>query len=175
MVVRLEHLSKTDIERVLKDNYDLDPRAFVAQARERGLDRLLDNPQNLDMLAAAVASGEWPDSRAGAFELACRSLVTESNEEHSVANAGQPDTTALLDVAGRLFAGQLIAGTLGYALPRPSRSDRGVSVAPPTSPTTQRVRGLCSTPDYSSARPKDASPPHTARSRSSSRPGTWPA
>ena len=120
MVVRLEHLSKTDIERVLKDNYDLDPRAFVAQARERGLDRLLDNPQNLDMLAAAVASGEWPDSRAGAFELACRSLVTESNEEHSVANAGQPDTTALLDVAGRLFAGQLIAGTLGYALPGPA-------------------------------------------------------
>ena len=120
VVVRLEPLSKTDIARILKDNYDLDPRAFVAHARERGLDRLLDNPQNLDMLAAAVASGEWPDSRADAFELACAALVTEPNEEHRIANAGQPDTAALLDVAGRLFAGQLIAGTPGYALPGPS-------------------------------------------------------
>ena len=49
-----------------------DPDGFIAAARQRGVDRLLHNPQNLELLAKSVAAGEWPDSRRETFEQACR-------------------------------------------------------------------------------------------------------
>ena len=64
-VLRLEPLSKENIKDILTCNHGVeDPDGFVAVARERGVDGLLANPQNLELLASSVAEGNWPDSPA---------------------------------------------------------------------------------------------------------------
>ena len=61
------------------------------QARQAGLEGLLDNPQSLELLARAVNQGDgWPESRLEVFELACREMAGESNQEHQLA---APDQT----------------------------------------------------------------------------------
>ncbi len=54
----------------------------MAAARQRGVDRLLHNPQNLELLAKSVAGGEWPNTRQETFEQACRILVRSSGPPH---------------------------------------------------------------------------------------------
>ena len=71
------------------------------------------------MLAKAVAGGRsWPESRKETFEMACREIVREHNEEHQAAQESNspPAPDRLLDAAGRLCAVQLISGTAGYTL-----------------------------------------------------------
>ena len=124
-VLALDPLTSDDALRILDvGNGPSDAAAFIESARDRGLDALLANPQSLVMLADAVnAGGEWPTSRTETFERACRSMAEEMNEEH--ANAledwyAPPDV--LVDAAGRLCAGLLLADRDGYSL-RPSASD----------------------------------------------------
>ena len=118
-VLRLDPLSEDSIREILlqRDTGVEDAVAFIAMARERGIDALLANPQSLLMLAMAVAGGKWPETRTETFDLACRRLVREYNREHQLANRrlaiSQPD---LLDAAGRLCAVQLLTGRAGYAL-----------------------------------------------------------
>ena len=91
-----------------------EPDAFMEEARARGIDHLLTNPQNLNMLAKAVAGGAWPESRMRTFELACGNLVQEPNLEHQIAFRDRPGTSELLAAAGRLSAIQLLTGHAGY-------------------------------------------------------------
>ena len=117
-VVRLDPLSKRNIKDILVKNHGVeDADAFVAAARERGVDGLLSNPQNLELLAKSVARGKWPNSRKETFEQACRMLVHEPNGEHRVANPSAAATDPLIEAAGRLCAVQLLAGKAGYTLP----------------------------------------------------------
>ena len=126
-VLALDPLTSDDALRIL-DGRDgpSDPSAFIEAARDRGLDALLANPQSLVMLADAVGAGdEWPTSRTETFERSCRSMAEETNEEH--ANAledwyAPPDV--LVDAAGRLCAGLLLADCDGYALRRPASDAR---------------------------------------------------
>ena len=68
-VIRLDPLSKQNIKAILANNHGAeDPDGFIRAARERGVDRLLENPQNLDMLAEFVSQGRWPDSRKEMFD-----------------------------------------------------------------------------------------------------------
>ena len=80
-VLRLDPLPDHGVLEILERNHDDDdPGAFVAEARERGVEDLLLNPQNLRMLAEAVAEAdEWPRTRAETFDMACRKLVSEEN------------------------------------------------------------------------------------------------
>ena len=73
------------------------------------------------MLAKVVGHGhEWPKSRTETFEHACRLMVEETNEEHAIAFADyHVPPNDLVDAAGRLCAGLLIADRDGYALRRP--------------------------------------------------------
>ena len=87
------------------------------------MDRLLRNPQNLDLLAKSVLQGKWPDSRKETFDLACRMLVREPNGQHRAANRSSLDTSLLIDAAGRLCATQLISGAAGYTLPDRAEPD----------------------------------------------------
>ena len=116
-VLRLDPLSGDGI-RVLLDLHAgvVDAAEFIAAARERGIDSLLPNPQNLEMLANAVAGGAWPDSRIRTFDLACERLVGEPNVEHRIANPNDSPASDLLDAAGRACALQLICGLKGVAL-----------------------------------------------------------
>ena len=115
-VLRLNLLTGLDVIQILGDHPGIgDPQAFIKEARERGVDGLLVNPQNLTMLADVVAQdGGWPKSRLETFEKACSQIVREHNEEHQ--HGEQPSAPDLLKAAGRLCAVQLFSGTAGYSL-----------------------------------------------------------
>lgn len=116
-VLRLDPLSDDGIREILDHHTGIeDVDKFISTARERGIDSLLANPQNLRMLAEAVSGGIWPETRTRTFELACEKLVRESNTEHQITNPGDPSACELLDAAGRLCALQLICGLEGAAL-----------------------------------------------------------
>ena len=118
-VLRLDPLSEDDIREILRRcNGIEDADAFVATARDRGIDGLLANPLSLRMLAGAATDDVWPETRMQTFEQACRKLVREHNVQHLLATPQYEDVSALLDAAGRLCAVQLLAGNAGYSLSR---------------------------------------------------------
>ena len=117
-IVRLDPLSGRNVKDILANNHGVeDTDGFIEAARERGVDRLLRNPQNLDLLATSVLRGKWPDSRKETFEQACGMLVCEPNGEHRVANPSSTSAGPLIEAAGRLCAVQLLSGGAGYTLP----------------------------------------------------------
>ena len=119
-VLRLDPLTDSDISSILDARSDVpDAGAFIKAAEERRVEGLLTNPQTLAMLADVVGAGEgWPESRIQTFEMACRQMAREHNDEHAAAQ--EPDGPAapaqLLGAAGRLCALQLISGSSGYTL-----------------------------------------------------------
>ena len=115
-VLRLDPLTPEEAEVVAADGYVKDAAGFLTQAREKGLGGLLGNPQNLTLLASAVAGGRWPGSRRELFELACRRLVLEENEEHLLAGRDRPARNELLEAAGRICALLLLSGTAGVEI-----------------------------------------------------------
>ena len=118
-VLRLDPLTEADILKILRNNLKVDdPEKFVREARQKGLETLLENPQSLSMLADAVAGagGDWPETRIQTFDMACRTLLHEHNQEHQVAKPDSVAISDLLDAAGLLCAVQLLTGKAGYAL-----------------------------------------------------------
>ena len=114
-VLRLDPLSDEGIRELLNRHPDVDePDAFMEEARARGIDHLLTNPQNLNMLAKAVAGGVWPRTRLQTFELACDNLVREPSTDHQIAIRDRPGRSELLATTGRLFTIQLLTGHDGY-------------------------------------------------------------
>ena len=122
--LRLDPLTPTDIENILRESLGVsDPKAFVEQAHERGVDGLLFNPKGLELLVAAVHQGsDWPNSRIETFELACAQMARERNREHRNAKRPGVPLGSLIDSAGRLCALQLIADLIGYSLDEDSAS-----------------------------------------------------
>ena len=116
-VLRLNPLSDEAIRELLNRRADIDDaNAFVDEARERRIDQLLTNPQNLNMLADAVSGGAWPQTRLKTFELACEKLVQEFNPGHQFANLDRPATPKLLAATEMLCAIQLLTGYAGYEI-----------------------------------------------------------
>ncbi|MCY4438593.1 MAG: hypothetical protein OXE53_00055 [Deltaproteobacteria bacterium] len=123
-VMRLDPLSKRDIEDILANKFGVeDTDSFIAAARQRNVDKLLTNPQNLDLLAKSVLEGKWPDSQRETFEQACRMLAREPNGDHLAANPSAGDIDPLIGAAGRLCAAQLLSGGAGYTLPDRAEPD----------------------------------------------------
>lgn len=124
-VLHLEPLSKQNIKDILCKNFDIeDTDGFIATARERGIDALLNNPQTLGMLAESVSAGKWPKTRKETFELACEKLLTEVNDEHLIANPSNRNIPQLIKAAGRLCAVQILTGGAGYTLQGRALPDR---------------------------------------------------
>ena len=118
LVLRLDPMSEQGILENLERNLSVDdPSAFVTEARQRGVDGLLGNPQSLKMLVAAVDGQEWPRTKSETFELACRKLLEEHNPEHQIAASGNHDINALMHEAGHLCALLLLSGKAGLTLP----------------------------------------------------------
>ena len=116
-LLRLDPLSDDGVRQILACHPGTDsPEEFMATAHVRGVESLLLNPQNLEMLANAVTGGAWPDSRIRTFDLACERLVRERNVEHRTASPNDSPASDLLDAAGRVCALQLICGLKGVAL-----------------------------------------------------------
>jgi predicted NACHT family NTPase len=66
-VVGLEPLHPSEQAEILQDLAVGDVDAFLTQARARGLDGMLVNPQTLIMLADVVRNGDWPSTRTELF------------------------------------------------------------------------------------------------------------
>ena len=114
LVLRLNPLSRSQAREVLAERHDDDSAdAVIEHAKAQGISSLLGNPQDLKMLASAVSSGERPQTRQETFELACRQLLRESNDEHANADATNASVADLLDAAGRLCATLLLGGYQG--------------------------------------------------------------
>ena len=119
-VLRLNPLSRNQARELLAARHDVDSAdAFIECAEDRGVSPLLGNPQDLTMLASAVSSGKWPQTRRETFGLACRQLVRESNKEHT-SDSTDASEADLLEAAGRLCAVLLLGGYQGV--------DRGANV-----------------------------------------------
>lgn len=161
-VIRLDPLSESDITQILVKNHGVtDPEDFVGAARQRRIDNLLTNPQNLELLAEAVAQGNWPESRRDTFEQACRILVRELNSEHRTADPSTADANALLDAAGRLCAIQIMAGNAGYTLPDLAEPDQEYpSVSELAADTDGRSRQVLGTRLFSGASEGQLAPVH---------------
>ena len=105
-VLHLEPLRAEDILRILADLGVPDPRGFLGEARDRGLEGLLGNPHSLGLLVKAVAADEWPRDRRTTFENACRALARERNPEHRAAQrfASLVSLDRIVAAAGHLSA-----------------------------------------------------------------------
>ena len=117
-VLRIDPLTDDDVREILRDQFRLEaPDAFIAAAREKGIDALLANPQSLRMLALALRGGAgWPETRIQTFDTACRRLILEHNPDHRAAMRDTVDVSTLMDAAGRLCAIQLLTSCAGYTL-----------------------------------------------------------
>lgn len=118
--VRVFHLDPLDqdgiygiLSEILKTQT---PEQFVDEARDRGVERLLDNPLTLKLLVSVTSAGGWPASRAETYERACAILLRETNREHIATAQDRPAENALLEAAGKLCAIQLMTGMDGYSL-----------------------------------------------------------
>ncbi|AXE35564.1 NACHT domain-containing protein [Chromobacterium phragmitis] len=108
LITYLQPFSRDDVAAYLHAR-DIDSVAFIALAEQAGVAELLDNPQTLNMLLAAVEGGQyWPQSKREVFELACRKLAEEHNERHQQKQARPVD--ALLEAAGYWYAAMLLSG-----------------------------------------------------------------
>ena len=113
-VLRLNPLSRDQARKLLAERLDVDSAdAFIKNTEAQGISSLLGNPQDLEMLAIAVSSGGWPQTRRETFDLACRQLLREGNEEHVIGDATNASDDDLLDAAGRLCAVLLLSGYQG--------------------------------------------------------------
>ena len=105
-VLHLEPLRGEDILRILADLGVPDPRGFMRQAGERGLEGLLANPHSLGLLVKAKGGDEWPRDRRTTFESACRALARERNDEHRAVQRSPPllSLDRIMAAAGHLSA-----------------------------------------------------------------------
>lgn len=94
------------------------PAEFLQEAEAKGFKPLLANPQNLVLLIEAAADGNWPGTRLELFELACRQLLREPNDEHWYSDQKRPGTESLLEHAGRICSLLLLAEVPGVSLTR---------------------------------------------------------
>lgn len=122
IVVGLEPLYASEQAEILQDLAVGDVDAFLTQARARGLDGMLANPQTLIMLADVVRDGDWPSTRTELFERASAVLLAETNREHARRGIGTYTDGELIDAAGALCAVRLISDCPGLSL---SAADRG--------------------------------------------------
>ena len=116
-VLLLDSLNDADVEEILRSlPYISEPQAFIAAARERGMEDILRNPQNLELMARAVAKdGTWPNNRMDTFEIACLQMAAEANEEHLLAGH-PPSAEKVLTAAGRICSLLLLSGNSGFSL-----------------------------------------------------------
>jgi hypothetical protein len=116
VVLALAPLSSDEAVSVLEELGINEPREFLRQARERGLDELLANPQNLIMLASVVLNDEWPANRTDLFRQTVDVLLSEHNTGHARQAAGSFTSKELIATAGNLCAVRLISDIDGISI-----------------------------------------------------------
>lgn len=138
LVLRLDPLSGEGIRKILSDYQSIeDIEEFISAAQQKGIDKLLENPQTLEMLATTVAGGSWPETRTETFESACLKLLSEQNPEHQLAVPSNYCDTKLLDAAGRLCALLLLSGSAGCVVTADKADVDSISLPEVPSPSQE--------------------------------------
>lgn len=116
VVVQLEALSKYEQLSILQTHEIRDAEQFLAEAEQRELATLLENPQTLLLLAAVVSGNNWPASRTELFEKSSIIALGELNDLHveRALNGAHYDATQLIDAAGALCALRLLSSCQGF-------------------------------------------------------------
>lgn len=129
-VLLLEPLRHEDILHILRENHGItDSQSFVEEAEKRGIADLLDNPQTLELLVAAVSGEQWPKTRNETYQLACEKLATEANKRHrNRRRSVLLSVEKVLDAAGQLCAVLLFSDKTGIALDRENIIERFLSL-----------------------------------------------
>ena len=115
-MLHLTPLTRDDVLQILQSRLvETEPMAFLSDTHERGLSGLLTNPLTLDMLIEPGQPVERDFPKVGAPPLRSSGalLAEEQNGDHQIISQDE-DTEAVLDVAGRLNAVQLLTGMSGY-------------------------------------------------------------
>jgi len=113
-VLEIDPLSEAEICEIVGAR-EIHPAGFIAEARARGIDELLQNPQTLNMLLDVVGQGEWPVTRVELFQKAADILVREHNDMHRKGKERAFENKALLQAAGYMSAVMLCGGFIGIA------------------------------------------------------------
>ena len=115
-VFRLDPLDESGILDILAEILPSGPpEEYVQEARERGIEYLLENPLTLKLLVKASESFGWPATRMETYERACSVLAKELSNEHLTVNPNRLSSAELLDAASELCAIQLMSGKDGYS------------------------------------------------------------
>ncbi|MFA5985083.1 MAG: hypothetical protein WC782_13795 [Methylococcaceae bacterium] len=115
-ILHLNPLSSDDIRQILSNDKRVpNPFSFIEKAEQFNLSGLLNNPQTLDMLIIAVNGGHnWPTNKQEVYELACKQLASEFNNDHALTQTDTATTPQLMTAAGFLCAVQIIANLSGF-------------------------------------------------------------
>ena len=151
-VLLLDRLSEESARELLAEEVGVDhAAAFEHQARRRGLEAMLRNPQMLKLLARAVGRDDkWPESRRATIEAACKRMASEHYRELRDAVPSHPPE-ADLDVAGLLCAVLLLCGFEGYTLAPGNDISQGESTGFVPLDHLERVIPEVSRPEFKAA------------------------
>jgi hypothetical protein len=116
VVLSLEPLTDDEQRVVLHDKGETNASVFLQEAKARGLEEFLTNPQNLIMLWDVAHAGKWPTTRKQLFEDWSNLLLTEHNPNRSRSGIGAFTALELKDTAGAVCAVRLIADVEGISL-----------------------------------------------------------
>jgi hypothetical protein len=140
VVLALEQLTLDEERAVLIAQGVPNPDEFLKQARERDLDDLLANPQNLVMLAKVVIGENWPRNRTELFEKATGILLSEHNPSRSRSGDGVYGADELRGPAGAILAARLISDVGGVSLTDNQVNDDHPSYRTVPFPDLEKVR-----------------------------------
>ena len=116
-VLHLNALSDHQVRALLTTHPDVPcATAFIKSAEDHGISSLLANPQSLDLLARAVSSGRWPETRQQTFDMACKQLLQEQNNRHHTAGGPSASKADMLDAAGYVCVMLLLGGYQGVSV-----------------------------------------------------------
>lgn len=113
-ILEIDPLGETEMSEIVGAR-GIDSAGFLAEARARGIEELLQNPQTLSMLLDVVGQGEWPVTRVELFQKAADILVREHNDMHRKGKERAFENKTLLQAAGYMSAVMLCGGFIGMA------------------------------------------------------------
>ncbi|MDO8415145.1 MAG: hypothetical protein Q7S87_02915 [Agitococcus sp.] len=118
IILGLENLSELECTHILSKEGIANPSDFIEQAKQRGIEHFLHNPQTLIMLAKTVNAYDWPANKTALYEKATDILLKETNPDFTRSHQATHSYTAaqLKPVAGAICASLLLANQTQLSL-----------------------------------------------------------
>ncbi|MGE0830731.1 MAG: hypothetical protein AB7O04_15460 [Hyphomonadaceae bacterium] len=117
-VLRLEPVNRDEQIEILTANgaSAAEAAAFIAEAEQRGMARLLLNPRKMLLLRRVAKTGVWPKTIYDLFQSASELQLTEENKDHARSGDGIYTPSELRLPAGGVCAARLISDVQGICL-----------------------------------------------------------